>query len=243
MQDAVGAHAHVKYQFLRLDVDVRGALVHGLGEDVVHQFDDRRLLGQFAQVADIIIQIAGGAAAPGHLQQPIQVLGACQAPLPAVVGQTVVQRFVDQRVQRVTRHRQHLPIRRRPGGHAVVQPPFDVETAAGQQVADGVGLFGPFAAGQQRYRELVGQDRQQGFLRQRTQPHQDAADAAAELFLEGQRLLDVGSGHDPAIDQQFTEQARARRPAGRVECAQEGRWHGWFYRNRWAVTIRDAAGS
>ncbi len=76
MQDAVGAHAHVEHMLFRLDMDVGRALVHGLGQDVVDQLDDRGFFGQFAQVADVIVHgvVRTAAAAPGHVQQTVQVL-------------------------------------------------------------------------------------------------------------------------------------------------------------------------
>ena len=54
VQHAVEAHAHGERIFGRLDVDVGRAEVHGLGQQVVDQFDDRGLLRQVAQVLRLV---------------------------------------------------------------------------------------------------------------------------------------------------------------------------------------------
>ncbi len=51
MQDAVDSIANAETALLRLDMDVAGALVGRLDEDLVHQLDDRSLLGHLGHFA------------------------------------------------------------------------------------------------------------------------------------------------------------------------------------------------
>ena len=210
MQDAVHAQADVEDLVFGFDVDVGGALVHGLGQHVVHQFDDRGFFGQFAQVADVVVAgfVAGTFGAGGQVQQAVDVLGAGQAPLPAG-RQAAAQDFVQGRVERVAGHDQHAALGRLPAGHAVVHPPVGHQAAVVRHVVQGGGIGRPFGAFEQGHAQLPGQHRQQRFFGKRAQANQDAADAAAELLLEGQGLADIGARGQLAFDQQVAQ------PAGR----------------------------
>nr|WP_242426469.1 hypothetical protein [Metallibacterium scheffleri] len=54
IQHAVDAKAHRELVFLRLEMQIRGALFHRLRQHVVDQLHHRRFLGQFAQVRHIV---------------------------------------------------------------------------------------------------------------------------------------------------------------------------------------------
>ena len=52
-QHAIHAEADAELLLERLDVNVAGALLHGVGDHGVHQADDRRLAGHVAQVFQV----------------------------------------------------------------------------------------------------------------------------------------------------------------------------------------------
>ena len=52
-EHAVDAEAHAQLVAVGLEVDVRGALLDGLGDDLVDEPDDRRVVGGLAQVDDL----------------------------------------------------------------------------------------------------------------------------------------------------------------------------------------------
>ena len=54
MQHAVVAEAYYQFLGLRLEVDVRGRVVGSLGDDAVHQLDDRRFVDLLADVSDFV---------------------------------------------------------------------------------------------------------------------------------------------------------------------------------------------
>ena len=51
-QHAVDAKAHHRAGFIGFDMDVRGILAQGLGQQRVDQADDRRIIFGFQQIAD-----------------------------------------------------------------------------------------------------------------------------------------------------------------------------------------------
>ena len=53
LQHAVDAEAHAHLAAVGLEVDVGGALLDGLGDDLVDELDDRRVVGGLAQVDDL----------------------------------------------------------------------------------------------------------------------------------------------------------------------------------------------
>ena len=57
VQDAVDAVADPEGLLVRLDVDVRGPLLDGVGEDQVHQLDDRGILGRLPQLGDVDVVV------------------------------------------------------------------------------------------------------------------------------------------------------------------------------------------
>ena len=58
-EHAVDAEAHAHRAVLGLEVDVRGALLDGLGDDLVDELDDRRVVGGLAQVDDLADAVVG----------------------------------------------------------------------------------------------------------------------------------------------------------------------------------------
>jgi len=50
MQYTVNAKTHTGFVFIRFDVDVAGPALHSLKENLVNQFDYRRLIGDIQQV-------------------------------------------------------------------------------------------------------------------------------------------------------------------------------------------------
>ena len=54
-EHAVDAEAHRQLAVLGFEVDVRGALVDRLGHEGVHELDHRRVLGDLAQVDDLLV--------------------------------------------------------------------------------------------------------------------------------------------------------------------------------------------
>ncbi len=59
-QHAIHAEADAEFLLERLDVDVAGALLDGLGDHGVHQADDRRLARHVAQVFEIVAGLLVG---------------------------------------------------------------------------------------------------------------------------------------------------------------------------------------
>ena len=54
LQFAVDAIADAKFFFERLDVDVSGPQVEGLGKNLVDELDDRRIFGRLGQIEFVI---------------------------------------------------------------------------------------------------------------------------------------------------------------------------------------------
>ena len=59
-QHAVHAVADAEFLFERLDVNIAGALLHGLRDHGVHQADDRRFAGHVAQMFQVFVGFARG---------------------------------------------------------------------------------------------------------------------------------------------------------------------------------------
>ncbi len=60
LQDSVNPEAHAHFFFVRLDVNVAGAPLDGVGQDQVHQLDDGRFLGRAFQLGEVHLLFFGG---------------------------------------------------------------------------------------------------------------------------------------------------------------------------------------
>ena len=66
-QHAVDAVADAEFLLERLDVNIAGALLHGLRDHGVHQADDGRFAGHVAQVLQIFVASPRGCGVPASL--------------------------------------------------------------------------------------------------------------------------------------------------------------------------------
>ena len=60
LQNAVNAEAHAIFLFVRLDVDIAGAALHGVGEDQVAELDDGGFFGGLLEARQIHLGLFGG---------------------------------------------------------------------------------------------------------------------------------------------------------------------------------------
>jgi len=100
VQHAVDAEADAEHLLVRLHVDVAGALADGVGEERVHQLDDRRLLGGLLQLLEVDLVLgADDLHALAHLREHRVVLGV-----------RVVVVALDRRLQNRGRRGRHLHV-------------------------------------------------------------------------------------------------------------------------------------
>ena len=82
VQHPVDPHPHREVVLAGLDVDVGGARVHGLGEQVVDQLDDRRLLGHLAKLLRAVagVEVLDRALLAHEVEQAVDVVVGGEAP-------------------------------------------------------------------------------------------------------------------------------------------------------------------
>ena len=220
MQHAVDAEAHREDALLGLEVDVRGALLHRLRHQVADQLDHRRFLGHRAQLLLVAATPFVGARVVGQaIQHAFQVLRAAQAPVDLAPGVGMAHRLAQGRQQRIARGAEQVAALARPHQHLLVQQPVDpgrcLHRGQARHVLVRRGHVGPH----HRQAELTAEHLQQVVLADRADPHQHAADAPADLLLQGQAALEVGGADQPGIEQQLAQQAVAR---GGPQCGVRG---------------------
>ncbi|MCY1397815.1 hypothetical protein D9M71_128340 [compost metagenome] len=207
LQHAVDTKADVEVEFPRLDVDVRGAVFDGLPHDVADQFDDRRLLGHFPQMADIVIGEQSGIA-PFLLlpftqvfEPGVEVLRTAQHRLQLPSRIEITQGVLQRRRQGIAGSEQQSRIRVLPDHHLLGDEPVEPDRRAVEKVRYRGIARRRQVHPEQRHGQLLGQHVEQCRFGNDARAHQDRPQPAAQPGLQLQRPLHFLRAGQPALDQ------------------------------------------
>ncbi len=180
VQHTIDPDAHHEQRLAGLDVDIGCLGFHGLREDVVDQFDDRRFLGQFAQC----LVGAGGEfihrpLAAKVIEAAIDIVAACEMHCERCSGGARGERLQHQRGKRVLRGPADRAIGHLPHQHALVEEPVE-RYARLERALQHLALVGYRRVhAEHRGIELQRQHAQQRLLGQRAGSKQDRAEPPA----------------------------------------------------------------
>ena len=238
VEDAVHAHPHQKLLLGRLDVDVRGAQIHRLRQQVVHQRDDGRFLGEFAQALGVVAgeQRLHLAFLAHVFQQPVELVVGQQAEIDALARVKIVERLQQHAALDVARGAAQAAVgcfralprracalalanaqsRRRPKHHLVVQQPVEFDGGLRHVLVHGLVVRQFAILAQIRHTEMFGKVPQQRVFGQRTHAHQQRAEIAAGVLLDLPGALQVRRMHRPMRQQPVGKSPIGQRYHGRA---------------------------
>src|SRR5205085_1977095 len=103
LQHAIETKAYPEIVLGRFYMDVRSPLIEGLPDQIVHQFDYRRLFGELPQMANFIRQVApvGGEPLLHPIKGSVESLGSDKAPAYGCAGISGRNKFLEVHHQRI----------------------------------------------------------------------------------------------------------------------------------------------
>ena len=210
---SVDAHPDREVILAGLHVDVGGARIHGLGEQVVNQLDDRRLLRHLAQLPRAVagVEVLDGPLLAHEVEQAVDLVVYGQAEIDRFTRIEVIERGEQRMVLNVAGDAvQVLPVP--PDQHRIVDEPVELDRRLGDELVHLQAVRKLLGPAEVERALLLGEAAHEEVLGDGAGAHQQGAEPAAHRLLDAQRLLDIGGRNVAALDEQFAESLPAGGP-------------------------------
>ena len=193
VEDPVHPHPDRELLFGGLDVDVGGARVDGLGEQVVHELDDGRLLRHLPELAGAVarVEVLDRPLLPDEVEEPVDLVVGGEAQRHPLAGVEVVEGRAQGVVEDVAGDAAERLVPP-PHQHRVVEEPVELDRRLGHELVHVEAVREVFRASEMAGALLLGEPLEEHVLGDGPGPDKERPEAAPDRALDLERLVDVG---------------------------------------------------